>query len=212
MKTPKREEKEEYLSAQASIPGYVGDTELILSAQGGDLDAFGELVQKYDRHVLSLAFSCARNSDDAKDIYQETLIRAYRSIRKFEMRSEFSTWLYRIATNVCISFKSSQRRYAEVFGTVNQRLDPERAYDPAPEPRSTESAEGEFMRAELGRQIERALDKLSPMQRLVFTMKHYEGYKLREIASITNCAEGTIKKYLFEAVRRLQNELEEVYE
>jgi RNA polymerase sigma-70 factor, ECF subfamily len=212
MKAPKREEKEEHLSAQASFTGIIGDRELILNAQGGDLDAFGELVQKYDRHVLSLAFSYARNSDDAKDIYQETLIRAYRSIRKFEMRSEFSTWLYRIATNVCVSFKSSQRRYAEIFSTVNRRREPGRADDPAPEPRSSDSTEGEFMRAELGRQIERALDKLSPMQRLVFTMKHYEGYKLREIASITDCAEGTIKKHLYEAVRRLQKELEGVYE
>ena len=212
MKAPKKGEKKEYLSTQASFTAYVGDRDLILSAQGGDLDAFGELVQKYDRHVLSLAFSYARNSDDAKDIYQETLIRAYKSIRKFEMRSEFSTWLYRIATNVCISFKSSQKRYAEIFRTGNQRNDPERTDDPIPEPRSTESTEGEFMRAELGRQIESALDKLSPMQRLVFTMKHYEGYKLREIASITDCAEGTIKKHLYEAVRRLQRELERVYE
>ncbi|MCL5020236.1 MAG: RNA polymerase sigma factor, partial [Bacteroidetes bacterium] len=167
-----------------------------------------ELVQKYDRHILSLAFSYARNSDDAKDIYQETLIRAFRAIRKFEMRSEFSTWLYRITTNVCLRFKSSQRRYSDVFRRDPPQRQSVEGNESRPEPLSSQTAEGDFMRAELGRQIERALGLLSPMQRLVFTMKHYEGYKLREIASITNCAEGTIKKYLFEAVRRLQKELE----
>ena len=210
MKTQEKGKKEEPLSAEVSKSGVVSDRELITCARNGDVNAFGELVQKYDRRILSLAFSYARNSDDAKDIYQETLIRAYRAIKKFEMRSEFSTWLYRIATNVCLRFKSDQRRDMEIFRKdppVNQF--PE-GVEPRPEPLSSQTAEGDFLRAELGRQIERALGLLSPMQRLVFTMKHYEGYKLREIASITNCAEGTIKKYLFEAVRRLQKELEAV--
>ena len=211
MKLSKKPKKGENLSTEASLRGEVNDRDLILHAQGGDLHAFEELLQKHDRHVLSLAFSYARNSDDAKDIYQETLIRAYRSIRKFEMRSEFSTWLYRITTNVCISYKSSQRRYADVLRNGDATIFPCRPGERSADPVSTESAEGDFMRAELGRQIERALDNLSPMQRLVFTMKHYEGYKLREIASITNCAEGTVKKYLYEAVRRLQKELEYVF-
>ncbi len=210
MKAPKNRKKEEKLSEAALENRFVSDMELVLSARDGDIDAFEELVQKYDRHILSLAFSYARNSDDAKDIYQETLIRAYRSIRKFEMRSEFSTWLYRITTNVCISFKSTQRRRADIFESTSLRRQPGDRREFSPDPLSSESAEGEFMRAELGRQIELALGLLSPMQRLVFTMKHYEGYKLREIASITRCAEGTIKKHLYEAVRRLQRALEAV--
>ncbi len=199
------------MPASESVVASVSDRELIVDAQRGDVGAFEELVERYDRHVLSLAFSYARNSDDAKDIYQETLIRAYRSIGKFEMRSEFSTWLYRIATNVCISFKSSQRRYSEIFAGSNSQLSRTGSAEVRRDPPSSVSTEGEFMRAELGREIERALDALSPMQRLVFTMKHYEGYKLREIASITKCAEGTVKKHLFEAIRRLQKELEEVF-
>jgi RNA polymerase sigma-70 factor, ECF subfamily len=211
MKTRKNKgnRKEEELSAESSVARNVSDTPLIREAQGGDMAAFEELVEKYDRHVLSLAFSYARNSDDAKDIYQETLIRAYRSISKFELRSEFSTWLYRIATNVCISFKSSQKKYVDMFKGGSPAASGERAVEPRGDPPSSLSTEGEFFRAELGREIERALDNLSPMQRLVFTMKHYEGYKLREIAAITKCAEGTVKKHLYEAVRRLQNELEE---
>lgn len=210
MKTSGKEEKEEYLSAEAVKERAASDRDLILCAQSGDTGAFEELIQKYDRHILSLAFSYTRNSDDAKDIYQETLIRAYKAIRKFEMRSEFSTWLYRIATNVCISFKSSQKRYTDAFkgeSSETRRDNPDVNH---PDPPSSDTVEGDFLRGELRRQIERALGLLSPMQRLVFTMKHYEGYKLREIASMANCSEGTVKKHLFEAVRRLQKELETV--
>ncbi len=205
MKDPKNEKNEGNLSVEVHDERGFSDADLILGARNGDMDAFEELVQRYDRHILSLAFSYARNSDDAKDIYQETLIRAYRSIEKFEMRSEFSTWLYRITTNVCLSFKSREKGRASIF--AGRSLPVDRA-DGSTEPASSETTEGAFLRAELGREIENALESLSPMQRLVFTMKHYEGYKLREIASITNCSLGTIKRYLYEAVRRLQRELE----
>lgn len=188
----------------------MSDRELVLQAQDGDADAFEKLVEKYDRRVLSLAFSFTRNSDDAKDIYQETLIRAFNSLKKFQMKSEFSTWLYRIASNVCLSFKYNQKRSMDLFKQNSQTIEDE--IDPEPSTGISNSVEGEFMRAELAKQIEQALGMLSPMQRLVFTMKHYEGYLLREIASLTNCTEGTVKKHLYVAVRRLQEELEGVLE
>ncbi len=188
----------------------MSDRELVLQAQDGDADAFEKLVEKYDRRVLSLAFSFTRNSDDAKDIYQETLIRAFNSLKKFQMKSEFSTWLYRIASNVCLSFKYNQKRSMDLFQQNSQTIEGE--IDPDPGTGISNSVEGEFMRAELAKQIEQALGMLSPMQRLVFTMKHYEGYLLREIASLTNCTEGTVKKHLYVAVRRLQEELEGVLE
>ena len=187
-----------------------GDRELVLRARHGDMNAFERLVEKFDRRILSLAFSFTRNSDDAKDIYQETLIRAYRSIGKFEFRSEFSTWLYRIATNVCLRFKSLEKRNSILVERKDwSDNDPDDGSNGAASP---ESVEGEYMRMELAKQIENALDLLSPMQRLVFTMKHYEGYKLREIASIANLTEGTVKKHLYVAVRRLQQELAGVLE
>lgn len=206
MKTQARQRSEE------SVQELTSDKDLVLKAQRGDMNAFEELVERYDRHVLSLAFSYTRNSDDAKDIYQETLIRAFKAIRKFELKSEFSTWLYRIATNACLSFKSSQKRNAEMFKrdswTSGEADDPGSAADSP----AADSVEGEFMRMELAKLIEQALAILSPMQRLVFAMKHYQGYKLKEIASMTNCTEGTVKKHLYLAVRRLQDELVGVLE
>jgi len=191
-----------------SMTEAITDRELVIEAQGGNDDAFEKLVDRYDRRVLSLAFSFARNSDDAKDIYQETLIRAYKSIKKFQMKSEFSTWLYRIAANVCITFKYRQRKNESMFS--RDLRSEENNHGTAFVAR--EFVEEEFMRAELAKQIEAALGRLSPMQRFVFTMKHYEGYLLREIASLANCSEGTAKKHLYNAVRRLQSELRGVLE
>lgn len=204
MNKPRKQGKEENLSKEAGLEKTT-DRELVSRAQNGDADAFERLVERYDRRVLSLAFSFTRNSDDAKDIYQETLIRAFNSIKKFQMKSEFSTWLYRIASNVCISFKYRQKKNMDMF-TQNFRKD-EEGIDPEPTAIVSDSVEGDYMRAELAKQIESALGTLSPMQRMVFTMKHYEGYLLREIASLTNCTEGTVKKHLYVAVRRLQEQL-----
>ncbi len=204
----KRKQKEDL--ATESVQERMADRELVMYAQSGDTDAFEKLVERYDRRILSLAFSFTRNSDDAKDIYQETLIRAFNAIGNFQMKSEFSTWLYRIASNVCVSFKYKQQKNMNLF-KQKSRTDEEES-DPEPNSGNTNSVEGEFMRAELAKQIERALGTLSPMQRLVFTMKHYEGYLLREIASLTNCSEGTVKKHLYVAVRRLQKELRGVLE
>jgi len=198
-----KRDKEENLST--GIKEETADRDLVLLAQNGDMDAFERLVERYDRRVLSLAFSFTRNSDDAKDIYQETLIRAFNSIKKFQMKSEFSTWLYRIASNVCISFKYFQKKRMDMF--KRRSYEDEDGIDDGSLPANSNSVEGDFMRAELAKQVERALGKLSPMQRFVFTMKHYEGYLLREIASLAKCSEGTVKKHLYVAVRRLQQEL-----
>jgi RNA polymerase sigma-70 factor (ECF subfamily) len=199
------EQKREKDLPTESMQEKIADRELVMQAQDGDAGAFEKLVERYDRRVLSLAFSFTRNSDDAKDIYQETLIRAFNSIRNFQMKSEFSTWLYRIASNVCISFKYKQKKSMNLFIWKSQTDEEEMGAEPGSG--NSNSVEGEFMRAELAKQIERALSMLSPMQRLVFTMKHYEGYLLREIASLTNRTEGTVKKHLYVAVRRLQKEL-----
>jgi len=221
MRTPENKKKEENLQGEsrqnqppsmAARPGGLDERDLVLRAKEGDENAFEKLVEKYDRRVLSLAFSYTRNSDDAKDIYQDTLIRAFRSIKNFEMRSEFSTWLYRIATNVCLSFKSNQSRDVVMFRRTTWRREESDDEIVHVDPPVADNAERDFMRAELAKQIEKAMQLLSPMQRLVFTMKHYEGYKLREIATFMKCTEGTVKKHLFVAVRRLQGELKGVYE
>ena len=187
------------------------DTDLILQAQKGNQNAFEELVYRYDRNVLSIAFKYANNEDDAKDLYQEVFIRVYRGIKYFRFQSEFSTWLFRITTNVCLTYKSRSKEHLRV--SIDNDYDDEEneisttkelVYDgSSPEEISSGSDLGEIINA--------AVESLSPKQRMTFILKHYEGYKIREIAEMLNCKEGTVKKYLFDAIKNLRKKLSPVY-
>ena len=86
----------------------LSDNELIIKAQNGEVLALEELIYRYDKMVLRIAMKYTGDSDDAKDIYQEVFIRVYKNLSGFQFKSEFSTWLFRIATNVCINFKRKQ--------------------------------------------------------------------------------------------------------
>ena len=168
-------------------------TDLIIQAQKGDQRAFENLVYRFDRSVLSIALKYATDEDDAKDLYQEVFIRVYRGIKSFRFQSEFSTWLFRITTNVCLTYKSRSKDHLKV--SIDNDIDDERdnsfreeiVYDgSSPE----DSASG----SEIGEIVNAAVESLSPKQKMTFILKHYEGYKIREIAEMLNCKEGTVKK------------------
>ncbi len=185
------------------------ENNLILAAQKGDKTAFEELIYKYDRNVLGLAYSYAGNNEDAKDIYQEVFLRVFKSIKKFEFRSEFSTWLYRVTTNVCLTFRSQKKKYA--YTSLDEEYDDEDG-----EQRSLadtisdgKTSDGRALSSEISEHIENGLEKLSPQQKMVFTLKHYKGYKIKEISSIMNCTEGTVKNYLFFATQRMRDHLKD---
>lgn len=185
------------------------ENKLIVAAQNGDRSAFEELVYKYDKNVLGIAYSFINNNEDAKDIYQEVFLRVFKAIKKFEFRSEFSTWLYRITTNVCLTYRSQKKKYA--YTSLDEETDEEDS-----NPRSlsdtltdNQTPDNNAVNSEIGTKIENGLDKLSPQQRLVFTMKHYNGYKIKEISTMLNCSEGTIKNYLFMATQRMREHLKD---
>ncbi len=182
------------------------DDELIRRSQAGDPTAFEQLIFRYDRNVLAIAARFTQNSDDAKDIYQESLIRVYKGLAGFEHKSEFTTWLYRIVTNVCLTFKERKRR----LNTVSLQEEKEEAFSEIPSggPGTDAGLHGE----EIDRRIRSALQELSPKQRLVFTLRHYQEYKVKEIAVMMECAEGTVKKYLFEATQKMRDRLHDLYE
>ena len=189
----------------------LNDTNLIIQAQKGDQSAFEELVYRYDRSVLSITLKYANNEDDAKDLYQEVFIRVYRGINNFRFQSEFSTWLFKITTNVCLTYKRRSKQYLKVsidssyddgeneFGAKEELI-----YDgSSPEEISSDT--------DLGEMVNAAVESLSPKQKMTFILKHYEGYKIREIAEMLNCKEGTVKKYLFDAIKNLRKKLSPVY-
>ena len=185
------------------------ENKLIIAAQNGERSAFEKLVYRYDKNVLGIAYSFINNNEDAKDIYQEVFLRVFKGLKKFEFRSEFSTWLYRITTNVCLSYCSQKKKYAYTS------LDEETEEDDS-NPRSltysltdNQTPYNNVINTEISTQIESGLDKLSPQQRLVFTFKHYKGYKIKDISIMMDCSEGTIKNYLFIATQRMRDHLKD---
>ena len=189
----------------------ISEKELIIKAQQGNQAAFEELIYNYDRAVLSIAMKYVRDPDDAKDIYQEVFIRVYRGLKKFEFRSEFSTWLFRITTNVCLTFKT--RKKEQMIVSLQEEFDEDKMdYDNRALQFDGLSPEEETTSRNLGVLISNAVDSLSSRQKITFVLKHYEGYKIREIAEMLNCKEGTVKKYLFDAVNNLKKKLKPVYE
>lgn len=189
----------------------LSDIELIHQAKQGNENAFEQLVYRYDRTVLSITLKYTGSTDDAKDLYQEIFIRAYRGINNFQLRSEFSTWLYRIAVNVCLSYKSRSKQYLKV--SINEEDDDADFTKNASEQLVYEGLSPEAAAAgnELAEIVDAALETLSPRQKITFVLKHYEGYKIREIAKMLNCKEGTVKKYLFEAIKNLRKKLSGIY-
>ena len=178
---------------------------LILLAQRGDMGAFEKLVQQYDKRVLAMAISYAGDPDDAKDIYQEVFIRVYRGLPKFEYRSQFSTWLYRIAANVCKTHHVRLKRRKTI--SIDQSLGDTGSPSLKESLAGGAAADREAVASEISSHIQDALGELSPKQRVVFILRHYHGYKLREIAAIMDCAQGTVKRHLFSATRRLREQL-----
>ena len=189
----------------------IDDSELILQAQSGDMAAFEQLVHIHDKRVLAIAARYVTSAEDAKDIYQEVFIRVYRGLKHFKMKSEFPTWLHRITVNVCLTHRARRKNHLHV--SIHGEIDADDAEAHALELRSyDETTDQHSMNSEIREHVQHALDELSPKQRLVFTLKHYEGYKLREIAEMMKCTEGTVKRYLFLATQRLRQRLKVVYE
>ena len=185
----------------------VSDKDLILKAIEDDQVAFQELVYRYDRTVLSIALKYSKDQDEAKDIYQEVFIRVFKGLKKFQFQSEFSTWLFRITTNVCLTYVARKKMHTKLSEFENYQPEDyessnsqELIYDGiSPEEETTGNDVSDIVNA--------AVETLSPKQKITFVLKHYEGYKIREISEMLGCKEGTVKKYLFDAVKNLRKKL-----
>ncbi len=182
------------------------EKELLLKAKQGDQFAFEQLVYRYDHSVLSIAMQFVNDPDEAKDIYQEVFIRVFKGLKKFEFRSEFSTWIFRIATNVCLTHKSRSKKEMKV-SIYKDSTDESDDFSFKEIVDNSVSPEEETSSKNLGEFIDEAVGNLSERQKITFVLKHYEGYKIREIAEMLNCKEGTVKKYLFDAVKNLKKQL-----
>jgi len=186
----------------------VDDTQLIRGAQLGDAAAFEELVRQYDRAVLRLAVHLTGSQEDGQDIYQEAFLRAYINIGSFRFECSFYTWIYRIVTNLCLDhLRKRSSRYRDLTTTISSDGEEEQVLDRIPDQRAGSSPERNMASHELRGCIVRALQRLSPRERVVFELKHYHGLRLRTVAGILNTSEGTIKNTLFRATHKLRTQL-----
>jgi RNA polymerase sigma-70 factor (ECF subfamily) len=183
----------------------INDAELIRGAQRGDRAAFEELVRQYDQAVLRLALHLTGSEQDARDIYQDAFLKAYRNLGSFRFECSFYTWIYRIVTNLCLDHLRKRQVRKEDAPVVTDSDGTEYSIiDQVADDRSGASPERDLMRRELGSRIARALTKLTPRERMVFEMKHYQGLKLRTIGEALNTTEETAKNTLFRATQKLR--------
>ena len=181
------------------------EAELIAQARTGDTRAFGVLVERYQRRVVGVALAVVHNQDDALELAQETFVRAFESLDKFESRSSFSTWLYRIAANLSIDFRRREIRRPALRG---DEADIELQRIPSPIGDSFTAAQ----RSELGQRIAEALGQLTPEHRAVILLREVEGLSYDEISDVLQCPRGTVMSRLHYARNHLREILKDLAE
>ena len=184
---------------------------LVQRAQVGNRAAFEELVRRYDRDVLRLALNLMKRSEDARDVYQEAFLKVYRNLHRFRFECSFYTWLYRIVTNVCLDhLRRRQARPEDQAPELRASQQDESGtdfFERQREHRATLDPERHLLGVEIRTKLALAMERLSPRERVVFEMKHYQGLKLRAIGDALGTSEETVKNSLFRATRKLRSEL-----
>jgi len=180
------------------------ESALIRAAQAGDERAFEELVRLYDQSVLRLAMNLLRSPEDANDIYQEAFLRVYRNLHSFRFDCSFHTWLYRIVTNLCLDVlrkRKVRREEPAQFATSEGVLD---RMDTIEEERADGDPQRNLMSVQLKERIQEILRGLTPRERMVFEMRHYQGLRLRAIGEVLGTSEEAAKNCLFRATQKMR--------
>jgi len=192
-------------------PSRVDDASLIRAAQEGDAAAFEQLVHKYDRAVLRLTVHLTGSQEDGQDVYQEAFLRAYVNLARFRFECSFYTWIYRIASNLCLDHLRKRRFRSRELITTNSPDGGEREIlEYIADESAGASPARSLIRRVLREHIARALNNLSPRERMVFELKHYHGLQLKTVAGILSTTEGTVKNTLFRATHKLRLQLSEL--
>jgi RNA polymerase sigma-70 factor (ECF subfamily) len=187
----------------------IDEAGLIRAAQNGDAAAFEQLVRSYDQSVLRLAYNLLRSTEDASDIYQETFLRVYRNLHSFRFDCSFHTWLYRIVTNLCLDHlrkRKVRREEPTVVVTPDGPLD---RMDSVAEERAHANPQRSLLSNELKTRIQQVLGELTPRERMVFEMRHYQGMRLRAIGEVLGTSEEAAKNCLFRATQKMRSALGE---
>jgi len=193
------------VSARAAAK--LDEAAVIRAVQRGDPDAFERLVRAYDHSVLRLAMNLLRSPEDARDVYQEAFLRVYRNIHTFRFDCSFHTWLYRIVTNICLDHlrkRKVRREEAAVVDTADGAVDRMEGFEqegPHGDP------ERRLWNSQVSSRIQRALADLTPRERMVFELRHYQGMRLRAIGDMLGTSEEAAKNCLFRATQKMRTAL-----
>ncbi|MGE5243348.1 MAG: RNA polymerase sigma factor [Betaproteobacteria bacterium] len=175
---------------------------VLARARQGDGDAFRALVERHGTSVFRLAYRISGNEHDAEDIVQESFLRAYSQLGRFEARANFGTWLYRIVANCAVDMmRSKQARHDQ---SRRDSLDQAAAALPADGPDPERLA----LSSEIEARVAAALGTLSPLERAAFTLRHHEGRSIAEIGRTLGLGTSAAKHSVFRAVRKLRAALE----
>jgi len=180
------------------------DEELVARSKGGDLDSFNQLVVRWERPIYALAYRVIGREEDARDVCQETFLRAFRALSGFKGQAKFSSWLYRIALNLCRDWMRRERR-----APVAQAPEGVDLFDLAPERGEVETVEELVSRRQLGRAVAKAMAALPDEQRTAVVLKEYHELTFQEIADLLECPLSTVKTRLYQGLSVLRRQLEQ---
>lgn len=182
------------------------DSAVVAQVLAGDRDAFRVVVERHSQSLFRLAYRMTGNEQDAEDVVQETFLRAYRRLNKFESRSSFSTWLYRIAVNCSLDQSRKRRQQDDRQVSPNPELP-----DPMLALLSTDpSSERLAMSAEVRKKLEATLNELTEKEKAAFVLRHYEGMSIEEVGRAMGLRANAAKNNIFRAVQKLRRALEPV--
>jgi len=174
--------------------------DLILRAQGGDQEAFREIVDMYRTRVASIAYGLVGNFEDARDISQEVFIKVYRALNRFDTNKKFFTWLYRLAVNASIDFLRANRKRS-----YQESIDSEQNYAQYADQRQESDLEYYLENTERREIFEQIVDELNPRQKMAFVLCDLQGLSSIEASEIIDCPQVTLRWYLHEARKKIRN-------
>jgi RNA polymerase sigma-70 factor (ECF subfamily) len=179
------------------------DLAAVARVRAGDSDGFRLLVERHGRAVFRLAYRMTGNEQDAEDVVQETFLRAYKQINRYESRASFGTWLYRIAANYALDLIRSHKRHKPVQAIAAGNGDGMHAI-PSSDPLPDRMAFGN----QVQEKIAAAMNELSAQERTAFVLRHFEGQSIVEISAALGIGENAAKHSIFRAVQKLRRALE----
>ena len=180
------------------------EASLIRAAQQGDQDAFASLVQSYDQNVLRIAINLLRSPEEAKDVYQEAFLRVYRNLHNFRFDCSFPTWLYRIVTNICLDHLRQRKVRKDEPAAAESANGEYNHLEAVQERRADNDPQRRLLTGELRARIDRAISGLTPRERMVFEMRHYQGLRLRASGDSPGTTEEAAKNCLFRATQKMR--------